>query len=27
VGWNQWRGQGEAVVASGTAAGTKLRKT
>jgi preprotein translocase subunit SecF len=27
VGWNQWRGQGAAVVASGTAAGTKLRKT
>jgi preprotein translocase subunit SecF len=27
VAWNQWRGQGEAVVSSGTAAGTKLRKT
>jgi preprotein translocase subunit SecF len=27
VAWNQWRGQGAAVVASGTAAGTKLRKT
>jgi preprotein translocase subunit SecF len=27
VGWNNWRGQGAAVVASGTAAGTKLRKT
>ncbi len=27
VAWNQWRGQGGAVVASGTAAGTKLRKT
>jgi preprotein translocase subunit SecF len=27
VGWNQWRGQGAAVVASGTAAGNKLRKT
>jgi preprotein translocase subunit SecF len=27
VAWNQWRGQGDAVVASGTAAGTKLRKT
>jgi preprotein translocase subunit SecF len=26
VAWNQWRGQGGAVVASGTAAGTKLRK-
>jgi preprotein translocase subunit SecF len=26
VVWNQWRGQGGAVVASGTAAGTKLRK-
>jgi preprotein translocase subunit SecF len=27
VAWNNWRGQGAAVVASGTAAGTKLRKT
>ena len=27
VAWNHWRGQGGAVVASGTAAGTKLRKT
>jgi preprotein translocase subunit SecF len=27
VAWNEWRGQGAAVVASGTAAGTKLRKT
>jgi len=27
VAWNRWRGQGAAVVASGTAAGTKLRKT
>jgi preprotein translocase subunit SecF len=27
VAWNQWRGQGGAVVASGTAAGTKLRKS
>jgi preprotein translocase subunit SecF len=27
VAWNQWRGQGAAVVASGTAAGTKLRKS
>ena len=27
VGWNNWRGQGAAVVPSGTAAGTKLRKT
>ena len=27
VAWNQWRGQGAAVVTSGTAAGTKLRKT
>jgi len=27
VAWNHWRGQGAAVVASGTAAGTKLRKT
>jgi preprotein translocase subunit SecF len=27
VAWNQWRGQGAAVVASGPAAGTKLRKT
>jgi preprotein translocase subunit SecF len=27
VAWNQWRGHGAAVVASGTAAGTKLRKT
>jgi len=27
VAWNDWRGQGGAVVASGTAAGTKLRKT
>jgi preprotein translocase subunit SecF len=27
VAWNQWRGQGVAVVASGTAAGNKLRKT
>ncbi|HEV2520859.1 MAG TPA: protein translocase subunit SecF [Candidatus Acidoferrales bacterium] len=27
VAWNQWRGQGAAVVASGTAAGNKLRKT
>ena len=27
VAWNQWRGLGGAVVASGTAAGTKLRKT
>jgi preprotein translocase subunit SecF len=27
VAWNEWRGQGGAVVASGTAAGTKLRKT
>jgi preprotein translocase subunit SecF len=27
VAWNQWRGQGAAVVSSGTAAGTKLRKT
>jgi len=27
VAWNQWRGQGAAVVAPGTAAGTKLRKT
>ncbi len=27
VAWNNWRGQGGAVVASGTAAGTKLRKT
>src|SRR5580692_1132084 len=26
VAWNNWRGQGAAVVASGTAAGTKLRK-
>jgi len=26
VAWNQWRGQGAAVVASGTAAGNKLRK-
>ena len=26
VAWNNWRGQGGAVVASGTAAGTKLRK-
>src|SRR5580658_6894970 len=26
VAWNDWRGQGGAVVASGTAAGTKLRK-
>ncbi len=26
VAWNQWRGQGGAVVATGTAAGTKLRK-
>jgi len=27
VGWNNWRGGGAAVVPSGTAAGTKLRKT
>jgi len=27
VAWNDWRGQGGAVVAPGTAAGTKLRKT
>ena len=27
VAWNQWRGQGAAVVASGTAAGNRLRKT
>jgi len=27
VAWNDWRGQGGAVVTSGTAAGTKLRKT
>ncbi len=27
VAWNNWRGQGAAVVASGPAAGTKLRKT
>ncbi|MGH9680809.1 MAG: protein translocase subunit SecF [Candidatus Acidiferrales bacterium] len=27
VGWNRWTGQGAAVAASGTAAGTKLRKT
>ena len=27
VAWNQWRGQGGAVIATGTAAGTKLRKT
>jgi preprotein translocase subunit SecF len=27
VAWNQWRGQGGAVVAPGTAAGTKFRKT
>jgi preprotein translocase subunit SecF len=27
VAWNQWRGQGAAVVATGTAAGSKLRKT
>jgi preprotein translocase subunit SecF len=27
VAWNEWRGQGGAVVVSGTAAGTKLRKT
>ena len=27
VAWNQWRGQGGAVMASGTAAGTKLRKS
>ena len=27
VMWNNWRGQGAAVVPSGTAAGTKLRKT
>jgi preprotein translocase subunit SecF len=27
VAWNNWRGHGAAVVASGTAAGTKLRKT
>jgi preprotein translocase subunit SecF len=27
VAWNEWRGQGAAVVSSGTAAGTKLRKT
>jgi preprotein translocase subunit SecF len=27
VAWNNWRGQGGAVVVSGTAAGTKLRKT
>src|ERR1700719_4988457 len=27
VAWNEWRGQGGAVVASGSAAGTKLRKT
>ena len=27
VAWNQWRGQGAPVVASGAAAGTKLRKT
>jgi len=27
VAWNEWRGQGAAVVAPGTAAGTKLRKT
>ena len=27
VAWNNWRGQGGAVVAPGTAAGTKLRKT
>ncbi len=27
VAWNRWRGQGAAVVASGTAAGNKLRKT
>ncbi|MGA7794898.1 MAG: protein translocase subunit SecF [Candidatus Acidiferrales bacterium] len=26
VAWNNWRGQGGAMVASGTAAGTKLRK-
>jgi preprotein translocase subunit SecF len=27
VAWNDWRGQGGAVISSGTAAGTKLRKT
>src|ERR1035437_7860850 len=27
VAWNQWRGQGGAVVVSGTATGNKLRKT
>jgi preprotein translocase subunit SecF len=27
VAWNEWRGQGAAVVSPGTAAGTKLRKT
>ena len=27
VAWNQWRGQGAAVVATGTAAGNRLRKT
>jgi preprotein translocase subunit SecF len=27
VAWSEWRGQGDAVVSSGTAAGTKLRKT
>jgi preprotein translocase subunit SecF len=27
VAWNEWRGQGAAVISSGTAAGTKLRKT
>jgi preprotein translocase subunit SecF len=27
VAWNQWRGQGGAVIAPGTAAGTKFRKT
>jgi len=27
VGWNKWRGQGATLASSGTAAGTKLRKT
>ena len=27
VAWNNWRGQGAAVISPGTAAGTKLRKT
>jgi preprotein translocase subunit SecF len=27
VAWNEWRGQGAAVISPGTAAGTKLRKT